>query len=467
MSGFSNYVDRVKQQTTQLRKNLTAASGVDCSKKSIGECATIVEEYIKPENRTDDVYKTPDWYPNIEEIILNAPEITVGSTKYYPSYIVLTNDDEDVTPFYKAHSTTAGTPNYYRSTGGDAVLCGDVCDYDVLKITSDMLSVGTTLQHKWDRTKDIVDPSGNSTYKIRWYIVYVKSTGGYIFDIADFTKLEQVINRNTQGYYYNSASHGCRTLKKLTYSINYNVTSNPSNAVAFANLREVIFRNRNAAKSQKLSATNAVFKYDYIGVADYLPSRAKAYVFNPDITVIQQSGNPGYLTDSKVVFQDHITVIHNISGEANVKEVSLPANLLSLEKAFEYQENIQYVKIPNTLKVWVTTNKTFAKALYVELFEDFDISGVNLSGYLAYSSPYVSPGKTNQWLKDLCKWLKDRTGEDANSMIIGAQNIFKAEKIWLTFNPNNKRDITWVDEDTEGAINVVQFITEQLNWTLS
>ena len=52
-------------------------------------------------------------------------------------------------------------------------------------------------------------------------------------------------------------------------------------------------------------------------------------------------------------------------------------------------------------------------------------------------------------------------------MIIGSTNIATAQNIWLTFNPNDKRDITWVAAGTEGAINIVQFITEQLNWTLS
>ena len=122
---------------------------------------------------------------------------------------------------------------------------------------------------------------------------------------------------------------------------------------------------------------------------------------------------------------------------------------------------LKHVKIPSTLTTWSNSSTaTLPYVYYVELFNDFDISGVNLSGKCQ---------KTIQWLKDLCIWLKDRTGDTANTMIIGTDNLTNANNIYLTFNPNDKRDITFdgVTAETEGAMSITEFITTQLNWTLS
>ena len=118
----------------------------------------------------------------------------------------------------------------------------------------------------------------------------------------------------------------------------------------------------------------------------------------------------------------------------------------------------------------MTDKYTLAHTEYIELFKDFNISNINFTSYTPAGIDYSNTAyiiKHINWYKNLCIWLKDRTGEDANTMILGPKGLGIAQNIWLTFNPNDKRDITWVEAGTEGAINIVQFITEQLNWTLS
>lgn len=460
MGKFSNYIDNINQQMGILRENLSKVSKLDCSKNSIADCAEIVEDYINPEDRRYGLYITPDWYPDIENIIYKAPNITKDGKIYYPSYIVLTDNSEDVTPFYRNGAPASD----YRSTGGEAVLCSDKCD-NILNVNSDMLEVGNNIEHIWDKSKDIFDPSQKTNYGVRWYITYTTSTsttsGGNIRDKADITKIEQVIHQYTSGYYTTASGtqEYSPSLKKLTYTSNY--TFNPSSSytpasLTFRGLLKLVFKTSNALKTQKLYYSNEV-DFDYSNESSLSYQYPRKYIKFPNN--IKNLSDINIANNSSIVIPNTVETMTNcFTNSSNTsREIILPEGLLSISGGLTSLYYLDYIKIPSTLQTWInTSSNTLSYTFYVELYEDFNISNVTLSG-----------NKSIYWLKDLCKWLKDRTNEEANILIIGSTNINKAQNIWLTFNPNNKRDITWVAAGTEGAINIVQFITEQLNWTLS
>ena len=174
MGKFSDYVENINAQTEILRNVTTDLSGLDASKESIGNCANMISEYVDKE----DVEVLPAWYPDVKSILNSAPNIEKNGKTYYPGYILLLKDLEFSTPFYKTNSSTSTAINYYRATGGDAVLCSDRCNNDITNASADNLEVGETILHTWDTSKDIADSSGKDLYKVRWAIVYLlnKST---------------------------------------------------------------------------------------------------------------------------------------------------------------------------------------------------------------------------------------------------------------------------------------------------
>ena len=194
----------------------------------------------------------------------------------------------------------------------------------------------------------------------------------------------------------------------------------------------------NGAISAKIFAPNKPFKIDsmtfYCDIVDLTNCTTEGF---PYPTYFY--GNSNYMTGSKII---------------------LNPNLLRLSKMTTHTityNTVGDIKLPSSL---IEFDVDFYRCTYIELFNDFNITGVNFTGQI---------NKEFRWLRDLCIWLKDRTGEEAGTMIIGGNNINNASNIYLTFNPNDKRDITFdgVTAETEGAVSITDFITNQLNWTLS
>ena len=200
MGKFSDYVENINIQTNILRENLTNATGVDCSKKSIGMCADVVADYVPDLEKEEVYYDRPSWYPDIKTILNSAPEIEKDGIAYVPAYIMLLNNLSMETPFYNANSTTASAINYQRSTGGEAVLCSDKCNNDIANANADALEVGTTILHTWDTSKDIVDPSGKDLNKVRWAIIYKnksKNNSGFNIYVGGWNDCIEIITGNT------------------------------------------------------------------------------------------------------------------------------------------------------------------------------------------------------------------------------------------------------------------------------
>ena len=173
--------------------------------------------------------------------------------------------------------------------------------------------------------------------------------------------------------------------------------------------------------------------------------------------------NKLYSTE-KLIIEMSNADFNQINDLANLKHLELKDVVgfnCSNSSMFNSSTKLKFVKLPSTLKsIKMNSVSFFPYVEYFEMFNDFDISGLHFQGRTT---------KQAKWFKDLCVWLKDKTGDTANTMIIGTNNLTIANNIYLTFNPNNKRDITFdgVTAETEGAMSVVEFITENLNWTLS
>lgn len=477
MGKFNDYVDAINQQSRLLRNNLTKVSGVDCTNMSIGNCATIVNRYI-PDNLENDRYIRPDWYPNIKEILNSSPIIEKDSVKYYPAYIILLYNYENITPFHKTGSGVSA----YMGTGGDAVLCSDSCDNDIKNANEISLEVGTTINHAWDVSKDI--GNNNSNYKVRWAIIYIKKPSTAINVYLESSSYIEMVSGNmtfgsssfatsTSGTYITansikfiemqhtttctsisqSALNNYRNLEEIIFPESLTSSSGLNNCY---NLKRLHFPKnvRSVGGCQNLhSLRTVIIENEHCSIVSNVTFSSCAFatfIFPPNLTSITIDVNMGALRSC-----------------SNLETLILPLNLTKLVNSSGSPNaglcyccpKLAYVKIPSTVTTMSNFGtKTFSHVRYFELWDDFNINGTGFEGIVP---------KSSQWLKDLCVWLKDRTGEDANTMTLGSKNLTNAQNIWLTFNPNDKRDITWVAAGTEGAINIVQFITEQLNWTLS
>ena len=502
MGKFSDYVENINEQTNLLRKNLQEATGMDCSNKSIGGCANVVANYI-PELEEDDdgSYVRPSWYPNPKEILDNAPDITVDGNIYYPAYILLMDNSETQTPFYYSNnSSNIDAVNYYRGTGGSAVLCSDKCDNNISNANETTLEVGTTIMHTWDLSKDIADPSGEANYKVRWAVIYTRYTSvtpsifgtnaiefisGNIqisndslsnpstpkkanntlkffwipenttflksasYSLSYYMNLQEIKLECLNTIYDANIGNYCYNLQKITYAKTVGSVRSVCGAGIY-NLKTLIAPETitNQQYPTMSNVASYAYKLKYINIP----------TFNTTITLISCFEHCSNLK-TLILSNSIITIDSNFCTDcSNLETLILPANLQSISFSNFKPLKLKYLKIPSS----VTTIKNTSSAVliyttYIELYNDFDISGL-------YFNQYIN--KEIQWLKDLCGWLKDRTGMTANKMILGRGNIDNAKKIYLTFNPNNKREITWVDEGTEGAINIVEYITNQLNWTL-
>lgn len=490
MGKFSDYVGSIKQQTELLRTNLTQATGQDCSGKSIAQCAGVVSDYISESEVSEDAYVRPSWYPDIEDIIKNAPDITVSGTTYRPWYILLLANTEATTPFYTNNSTTSTARNYYRGTGCQAVLCSDDCNKDIANASAETLQVGSTIEHTWDVTKDYTDPTGQD-YNVRWAIIYSSSNlsnsaincffSGYcpvvevvclqgMYGINNGSGFDGTINSNRQidileyvklckdmKFYNNSRPYGILQgrdcLKKLIWEGDGNQIVGASSIYQLSGLNE-------------LSIKNVKIKNDSAYCFAYLYS-LKYLDLSGCTAEGSTSGAINYNHSLKtLILPESVAMPSTLDGLYNLTSVIIPNTVTSITQSTGVQcYNLKYVKIPSSVTTITSGIGLFPRASYIELYNDFNCSGVVFS----FTGREAKGVKSKKWFKDLCVWLKDRTGDTANTIVVGTGNLSIMNNIYLTYNPNDINDITFdgVTSSTEGAMSIVDYISNVKNWTLS
>ena len=144
-----------------------------------------------------------------------------------------------------------------------------------------------------------------------------------------------------------------------------------------------------------------------------------------------------------------------------VKEIILPDKVATGVKFTNAPQNlVEYIKIPNNIKT-ITGGSILRYIKNVELYDNFDISGVSFSD----KSFWV---KDFNWLVKFCGWLKDKSNDaEAGTAIIGTEQIERLEKMFLTYDPVSKEILSWANNNENGEISAFEFLTIQKNWTLS
>ena len=532
---LSEQVESLKQQTDLLRASAGKLVGQDLTNYNIGNIASAIDG-VTPEPEEEEGYVRPSWYPNVEEILNNAPVIVKDGKTYTPCVGALYLANEVTTAFYKAGNTSTSTAvNYYNSTGCDAYIFGDAVQNNIANANETTLEVGTEISHKWNETFNISNPDPLDTTgdAVRWAIWYSSNTAAavtpyihgnwslvelfiknLVFHNESFSSMPsssvkcpikylKIFNSAKWTSFMNSKSSGSGVLGYLPLieeiimdcELAFNLSLNSSIGYQFSNLTALkkIEFNGGIKGTPQYYFLSDCYKLSSIKLPQGMNSIPHSFLRNSQIRnlvlpdTIKEIGSYafsdrtehiifssslekiGSLSSSlsnlkEIIIPDSVVQVEEISIGRSVKKFVIGSGLTSLKLSPSKYITLDYLKIPSNIVSISDSNGALSMIKYVELYENFDISGMK---FYQGTSSYSTLCKTLQWLKDLCGWLKDRTGETANTMVLGTANLANANKIFLTFDPNNKRNITWVDEGTEGAISITDFITNQLNWTLS
>ena len=508
MGKFSDYIYNLNQQTEILKDNLTKVSGTNCSNMSIGNCAQIVNNFALDDWEATG-YERPDWYPNIKNILMHATSIIIDGTEYFPVEIMLYNNSKITTDTYTSSS------NYLS---GKAYAFSDDYINNGSKLDESILNIGKT-SHTWDIQKDILSP--DKQQGVRWILIYnTEMEGGsdrllgntecleiylgkvnpgsnflwngntgsgvqYFQNTIKYVDLSEMNKLSPSGMFQNlmkryaaleevvlpikanitdsnagNSFEDCYSLKKVVL----NGTSFNGGSYMFANSRIKHFTINSYIGSRPfINSSLEVLNIDYSTTPSYLCQNAKALhtvIFTNTVTTIGSYFCNGCTNLNTLVIPNTVTTIGSYfcNDCYGLTSLILPNSISVIEDYFLTNVRIAYIKIPSSVSSLKMSSSSLNLCQYVELWENFNISGCNFTGAI---------NKGISWLKHLPLWLNDLTGQEAKTLIIGSSNLSNAENIWLTFNKENKRDITWVKAGTEDAINIVQFITQQLNWTLS
>ena len=531
---LSEQVESLKQQTDLLRASAGKLVGQDLTNYNIGNIASAIDG-VTPEPEEAEGYVRPSWYPNVEEILNNAPVIVKDGKTYTPCVGALYLANEVTTAFYKAGNTSTSTAvNYYNCTGCDAYIFGDVVQNNIANANETTLEVGTEINHKWNEALNITNPDPLDTTgdAVRWAIWYSSNTAAIVtpyihgnwslvelfiknlvFNNDSFRAASSVppkcpikylkIFNSAKWVSYMTSVSGDGVLSDLPLIeeiiMDCDLAFQPSYSTQYGNqfsslynLKKIEFNGgvKGTPQYYFLSACNSLSSIKFPQGMKSIPnsflsnSQIKSIVV-PD-TVEEIRSYAFSASTEHIIFNSSLAKIEGLSSSLNnLKEIIIPDNVtqagsiyigrsvkkfvigLGLTALTLYPTQyitLDYLKIPLNITSISDSYGVLSMIRYVELYDNFDISGTK---FYQSSSTYSTLCKPLQWLKDLCGWLKDRTGETANTMVLGTANLANANQIFLTFDPNNKRNITWVDEGTEGAISITEFITNQLNWTLS
>lgn len=516
---LSEQVESLKQQTDLLRASAGKLVGQDLTNYNIGNIASAIDG-VTPAPKEEEGYVRPSWYPNVEEILNNAPVIVKDGVTYTPCVGALCINN---TLTFECSPTL---------TGADAYIFGDVVQNNIANANEMTLEVNTTISHKWNEAFDITNPDPlNNTYAVRWVIYYYTNPLGTNHVHDSNNSLVEIIVKGlaiSRGFMTHSSDYRAYTFNELRFLKFYsNCKYNSSVATGFLRdskkLEEVqifcpllfvlsnstysnssYFLNGSSVKKVTLgtiSGSASTFCYNVPRLIYFYCAPESEFNFGndcfsacTDLITMYLPNNIGSIGAKfmescqslqkvvipslagmtrlsnvfnscfrlrRFIIPDGILSVSDIlSNSYSLEQLLLPSSVTSLKGFYlSNSHKIHEIHIPSSVTEMTTgSSSLFAYIPYVGLFNDFDISSINFTGQVP---------KTIQWLKDLCGWLKDRTGETANTMVLGTANLANANQIFLTFDPNNKRNITWVDEGTEGAISITDFITNQLNWTLS
>lgn len=534
---LSEQVESLKQQTDLLRESAGKLVGQDLTNYNIGNIASAIDG-VTPEPQEEEGYVRPSWYPNVEEILNNAPVIVKDGVTYTPCVGALYLANEVTTAFYKVGTTSSSTTtavNYYNCTGCDAYIFGDVVQNNIANANETTLEVGTTISHKWNEAFNITNPDTLDTTgdAVRWAIWYSSNTSAVVtpyingnwslvelfiknlvFNSNSFMaasnlpprcpiKYLKIFNSAKWEPYMSNGSYSSSVFSKLPHikeivmdcDLAFNQTYSSSQGYQFGylyNLKKIEFNGgvKGTPQSSFLSGCNSLSSIKLPYGIKSLPSnflmgsKIKSLIV-PDTVKetkdsVLSSSNVEHIVFTfplekvgslvsldnlkEIIIPDSVTQTGTISIGRSVQKFVIGSGLTSLTLSVSSYTTLDYLKIPSNIVSISDNYGVLSMIKYVELYENFDISGMR---FFQGSTSYSTLCKPLQWLKDLCGWLKDRTGETANTMVLGTANLANANQIFLTFDPNNKRNITWVDEGTEGAISITDFITNQLNWTLS
>ena len=533
---LSEQVESLKQQTDLLRESAGKLVGQDLTNYNIGNIANAIDG-VTPEPEEVEGYVRPSWYPNVEEILNNAPVIVKDGKTYTPCVGALYLANEVTTVFYKVGNTSTATAvNYYNSTGCDAYIFGDVVQNNIANANETTLEVGTEISHKWDETFNISNPDPLDTTgdAVRWAIWYSSNTAAIVtpyihgnwslvelfiknlvFHDTSFATTSKIVPKCPIKYLkiFNSAkwnsymSNRTSDAGVLSYLpqieeiiMDCELAFQPSYSAQYGyqfynlvNLKKIEFNGGVKSIPQNSFLSNC-YKLSSIKFPQGISSFPNSFLRNSQIKslivpdTVKEIGSYGFSASTEhIIFNSSLEKIGTLSSDlSNLKEIIIPDNVVQFEGIYIGRSvkkfvigsgltslklispsnyiTLDYLKIPPNITSISDSYGVLSMIKYVELYDNFDISGMK---FYQNSSTYSTLCKPLQWLKDLCGWLKDRTGETANTMVLGTANLANANQIFLTFDPNNKRNITWVDEGTEGAISITEFITNQLNWTLS
>ena len=531
---LSEQVESLKQQTDLLRASAGKLVGQDLSNYNIGNIASAIDG-VTPEPQEEEGYVRPSWYPNVEEILNNAPVIVKDGKTYTPCVGALYLANEVTTAFYKAGNTSTATAvNYYNCTGCDAYIFGDVVQNNIANANETTLEVGTEISHKWNETFNITnpDPLDMTGDAVRWAIWYSSNTAAtvtpyihgnwslvelfiknLVFHNNSFSSIPsgsvkcpikylKIFNSAKWASYMTSVS-GNGVLSKLPLIeeiiMDCDLAFQPSYSTQYGNqfssltaLKKIEFNGGIKGTPQYYFLSNC-YKLSSIKLPQGISSFPDSFLTNSQIRnlvlpdTVKEIRSYAFSGNTEhIIFNSSLEKIESLSSSlSNLKEIIIPDNVTQVGSIYIGRSvkkfvigsgftslslnptqyiTLDYLKIPSNIVSISDNYGVLSMIRYVELYDNFDISGMK---FYNTNSAYSTLCKPLQWLKDLCGWLKDRTGDTANTMVLGTANLANANQIFLTFDPNNKRNITWVDEGTEGAISITDFITNQLNWTLS
>lgn len=208
-----------------------------------------------------------------------------------------------------------------------------------------------------------------------------------------------------------------------------------------------------------------------------------------NVTIIEKCFNSFAL--SNVVFKGSPGVIKtsfrgNLSNDNGTKfnylldKLVIPEGVTTMEGCFRYSICLEELILPSTLETFTNNIVDWCSLLSFtipESLNNFDI--YNATNNILYITLYPNFDKgfnftrlrrlCVKWFEDFCTLAKDFSDTNAHGMVFGTTNISKMENIWLLVDPNDKRNLTFenVNETTEGAITVLEYLTTYLNWTIS
>lgn len=509
-STIYNDLKYIQEAEKVMDANLKATTGINTESFTLMEKANTI---LKKNNTTDYVvnYQRPEWYPNADDIINSAPKITYEDDTYYPYMLIFMREYQEEINTDASNYFTADTGSYTLGIIFNDTFYNDNYGFSLMGKSSN--GGASYIYHKFDTTKDIVNPN-NDKERLRWAIIYYKKeTNGYsshIYpSIKGFMAEEIYYFTHIDDTYSGSYNQSCYVVYGLQYiklceSLNKNFVLNYNGYLYSGNstLKQFdIDGFKDSCIISDGSPTGAMY-YQFmnlvVNISDNLPNDKyvkwsycgwrKDSILN--LKKQKTSSSSTILTNSKcekIIGLDYFLSEKNslstnsLSSCYYLKELEIPSNitsisnscgmLYSLEKlilheglttisaSFDNTFSLKRVDLPSTLTSTLTTN-LFQYCTYIGLWNDFDRSSWNFTG-----STYTV--KESQWFKDLCVWLRDRTGLSANTIIVGSLNIAVMQRLWLTYDSEDKNNITWVEEGTDGAITCLEYITNVKNWTVS